>query len=558
MIRSVAVVQAAFGVALACLSMSCTAPAPAPAAVPAPADSPVVPKVQRLVMAAPFTLAVDTNDTGAMVESDLWILRPMYESLIGVDPATGKGYPMLATGWALEPDGKSFRFKLRNGVQFHQGRGEFTGKDLVAMAASRVRDEFQHGIANYWRAVLEKVEVVNDYEVVYRLKSPDGNFIFPYISDQSGSMQVWSKADFDKTGYPTMQSGPLAGTGPYQYVARAQSQFLRYERAPTKHWRTTPDFPEFEFRWIKEPSTRLAALLAGEVQVTTLPEDLLAEAQKQGQQVTRGKVPAARTFLTFMCCFLNNVQDPSQGYMFPTSPLADPRVRRALSKAIDRAPLNKAFFGGKADLLYLQSFDPTRLGWNPEWEKRFAEKYGYDQAKARALLAEAGYTAGNPLKTNLFLSDASGVAASGDLIEAIAAQWRAAGVDVTLVPMDPTQIATGSRTFKFSNHIQLRGTSADLWVGAINFGSRRSVRGGGVELPEYEPFIDEIARTPDEKKQDELWRKTGEIRYNAYHTAPLFRLPVEATFNPKVVSEWTLPGSLSGNWTHVEYIKAAR
>lgn len=555
MLRTLAAGKSALLIAVLGLGVACTAPSAAPAPV---SDAPAAPKVQRLVMAAPFTVAVESNDTGAMVGGDLWVLRPMYESLIGIEATTGKGYPMLATEWALEPDGKSFRFKLRKGVQFHQGYGEFTAKDLVAMAPSRMRAEFQHGIANYWRATLDKVEVVNDYEVVYRLKQPDGNFISTYISDQVGGMQVWSKARLDKIDYPTMQSGPLVGTGPYQFVTRAQGQAIRFERVPYQHWRITPDFPEFELRWIKEPSTRIAALLTGEVHVTTLPEDLLAEAQKQKQKIIRGKVPAARTFLIFYCCFLNNVLDPSQGYMYPESPLADPRVRRALSKAINRDPLNKAFFGGKADLLYLNAFDSTRLGWNPEWERRFPEEYGYDQAKARALLAEAGYSASNPLKTTLFLEEASGVAASGDLIEAIAAQWRAVGVDVTLMQADNAQVNAGSRTFKWNNHIELRGTSGDLWSGAINFGSRQSQRGAGVEIPEYEPFIDDIARTPDEKKQDELWRKAGEVRYNAYQSIPLLRLPVEAAANPNIIGEWVFPGSLSGNWTHVENIKAAR
>ncbi len=540
-----------------CFTFGCTAPS-GPAPAEAPGSGPVTPKVQRLVMGIPFTAAVESNDTGAMTASDLWILRPMYESLIGIDPVTGQQFPMLALQWALGTDGRSFRIQLRKGVPFHNGNGEFTAKDLAPLAKSRMRDEFaQVPTAIYWRAVLDSVEPVSDYEAVYHLKAPESNFLDYHLTDQSGSMQIWSGADLAKTGYPTLATGPMAGTGPYQYVER-DSQHLRFQRVPYQHWRITPDFPEFEFRWIKEPSTLLAGLLAGELHLTSLPEDLLAQAQKQGLKVIRGKIPGARVSITQMCCFLNNQAQPAQGYMYPDSPLMDPRVRRALSKAIDRDPLNKAFFGGKAALMFNGSWHTTRLGWNPEWERRFAEEYGFDQTKARALLAEKGYGATTPLRTSMFMTDASGVASSKDLIEALAGQWRAVGVDVTLLSTDNVQVSAGTRTFKWNNHMQLRGTSAELWTGATNFGSKFSSRGSGIELGDYDDVLSDIALTVDAKKRDELWRRAGDIRYNAYHTIPLFWIPVEALANPSIIADWSFPGSISGNWTHVDYIKAAR
>ena len=135
---------------------------------------------------------------------------------------------------------------------------------------------------------------------------------------ESGFFEIRSKAHFDKTGEPTMETAPTAGTGPYQFKERAQSQFIRYERVPYQHWRATPDFPEFEFRFRAESSTRFAALQAGEVQLATLPEDLLQQAQGRGFKLLSGKVPGLRTFLSMMCCYQKDPKDPSGAGSTPT------------------------------------------------------------------------------------------------------------------------------------------------------------------------------------------------------------------------------------------------
>src|SRR5581483_10081576 len=149
---------------------------------------------------------------------------------------------------------------------------------------------------------------------------------------------IMSKANFDATGDPTPMGAPLAGTGPYQFKDRAQGQFVRFERVPFQQWRATPDFPEFEFRYQNEAAGRLAGLLAGEVQVTTLPNDLMPQAEAAGMKIVQGRVQSVRTWMSIMCCFINQ-----QTGVYPVhddSPLADVRVRRALSKAVNRDELN--------------------------------------------------------------------------------------------------------------------------------------------------------------------------------------------------------------------------
>ncbi|MCL6505098.1 MAG: hypothetical protein K6T86_20675, partial [Pirellulales bacterium] len=178
-----------------------------------------------------------------------------------IGAATGKLVPQLATEWKLEPDGKSYRFKLRRGVQFHDNMGEFTAKDVVFSWQQVSKEDSLHGESAYWRTLVDRIEIIDDYELVFWNKRADGNFIHG-ISEAESGMEIRSKASYDKNGEPTLTGRPLAGTGPYQFKERAQGQYVRFERVPYQHWRITPDFPEFEYRFQREASTRLAALLA--------------------------------------------------------------------------------------------------------------------------------------------------------------------------------------------------------------------------------------------------------------------------------------------------------
>lgn len=487
---------------------------------------------------------------------------PTYESLLGIDPETGKKIPHLALSWSIEPSGQAVRFQLREGVQFHGDWGEFTAKDLLHQGADAARDDSLTGVSSFWRAALDKVEAINDYEAVYHLKRADGNF-FDYVADQIGGHEINSRKHFDKVAPVTMQTGPIAGTGPYQLKERLEGQHVRFERTAYKHWRTTPDFPEFEFRFMREPSTRLATLLAGEAQLAALPQDLLEQASRSGSKVVKGRVPALRTYVSFVCCNFNDKADPAKGVIDPASPLNDLKVRRLLSKAINRDELNKGLFAGKGAPLSNNPFHTIRQGWNPDWERRFPAQYGYDQAAARALLAEAGYSPSNPLQVSMLLGPVPGITAADDVAEAIANYWRAVGVQVELVTIDPAQRTAQTRAGRLTRHATVSATNSNQWVGHYNFGTSMTRSSGvlgdtGPELWDAEQLMLQIAGTLDEKKIDGYWRQIGDILYDQHKYVPLFWLPVEVAVNPQIVADWVLPGSISGSWTHAENIKAAR
>ncbi len=542
---------------LAAIALALCAGCAAPAAGPAgPPDGAAQPKVNRVVMAVPPPANLESNNPRNIGQTEMWQLVPMYEELIGIENETGKLVPQLATEWRIEGGGSALRFKLRKGVQFHGSHGEFTAKDVIHSWQDLIRDDATAGYQVVLiRRVVDRIETVNDHEVVMHLKTKDSDTLNT-LSGAQGGFEIMSKAHFDAAGDPNLNTPPVAGTAPYQFKFRAQGSHVLYERVPYQHWRMKPDFPEFEFRWIKEASTRMAALLAREVHVTSLPNDLLPRAEQSGFKIVQGKVPALRTFLSIWCCYL----DPQTGrYLYPESPLMDVRVRKALNKAINRQEQNRAFFSNKGQLIYgfnhVPSNDPA---FNADWQRRFDLEYGYDPNAARSLLGQAGYGPGRPLKTNIFPTPLPQYSGAEDVVEAIASFWRQVGVDVSLVNMDGTQRQALSRGCKMDNHFSIIGTSGAPIVAYGYYNSSFVGNCGGYQHPETDALFDKIRQELDVEKHWPLWREIGDKSFDLHSNVPLFWLPAEAVLDPGIVADYPWPGSISGTWTHVEHIKAAR
>ncbi len=301
--------------------------------------------------------------------------------------------------------------------------------------------------------------------------------------------------------------------------------------------------------------------MPGEVHVTTLPEDLLPQAEQRGFKIVRGKVPALRTFLNFKCCFLtwpdHRVSDGT--YKYPNSPLMDLRVRKALNRAIDRDAVNKAFFGAKGELIYgFNHVSEVFPGFNPAWKERFPSEYGYDVNAARQLLADAGYGPSNPLKTSLYVNPPSSVSSAQDMLEAIGAYWRAIGVDVDFVQTDSTRWQQLSTTCAHENAIDLTTTSGAPIVAYGFYNSSFIGNCGGYQHADTDASFRKIQQELDTEKHAPYWQELGDRSFELHSNIPLFWLPAEAVLAPSVVADYPWPASISGTWTHVENLKATR
>lgn len=550
-----------------------TAPTQAPAAAaPAPTQAPaaqaparvMVPVVNRLIFATTAP-QIEHSDQRVLCCFNALQLRPMYENLLGVNPA-GEFVPGLATEWSLEPDGKSMRVKLREGVQFHNGMGEFIADDLINFYDEFTAFDGAHVFSRiFWNLHTDFIEKVSDHEVIFRMIRPNA-FLLLGMSDRWNQIPIVSKADWDINGAPEQpNSTPLAGTGPYQFQDREQGQFVRFERAPGDHWRVTPDFPELEFRWISEVSTRLSALLAKEVHMADLPPDLQAQPAEQGFKIFSNSNFGTRVWMQFYAAF----PDPETGVegwpLYPDANLLDLRVRKALNKAINRDDVQAAF-APNGEKMILNHFHPQFAGWDPSWEQRFESEYGYDPAAARTLLKEAGFDSNNPLEITTRIRSCVVMAGCEDVTEAVAGYWRDIGVDVTLKTIDgaarnalsrATRAGTAGIGDGIVDWVTVDNSSTHPVFALANRQTWHATGGvNGFATPEMYAIVGNIQSEMDWTKHESFLREVGELSFTLHANVPLWYLPAQVTVDPDVVADYTWNGTEHGTWTHLEEIKA--
>ena len=307
---------------------------------------------------------------------------PFLETLLDVDPKTGEFIPRLAEKWEVSSDLKEWTFYLRKGVQFHYGFGEFTARDVVHSHSFMLRPDATSATAPLWREA-EEVKVVNDYQVVFRLKRPMS--IIPYVASRAGELRIVSKAQWDKEGMEGYEKRP-AGTGSYRYVGRKTGISVEYERVDN-HWSDKPDFKEIEIRITPEETTRFAMLMSGEAHIVDLPRELQKDALGRGMKIISSSQPVDWMSIYFGGQYYR----PGDPKFQANVPWTNKKVRQALNMAVNRQEILATIFAGKGTLAYVSGWLPISEGWNPEWEKKFDQTYGYNPTRAKALLKEAGY-----------------------------------------------------------------------------------------------------------------------------------------------------------------------
>ena len=242
--------------------------------------------------AGPFAAAADTDRVVAALISPgaesnrFWtsslswhMLDPSLEGLVAQDPVTGDYTgDGLAVSWEHNPDFTEWTFKLREGVEFHFGYGEFTAADVIhSYMLHTGEDAITPGIAQLRGA---EVVALDDHTVRFVYDSPRVEKLF--LHGGRTVMKIYSKKQFDEEGLEGYDER-FAGTGHYRFVSRSPGRIL-YERVDNHYSGLTPDFREIDIRFVDEAATKLAMLLAGEAHVADLPRELLADAVAGGHE----------------------------------------------------------------------------------------------------------------------------------------------------------------------------------------------------------------------------------------------------------------------------------
>ena len=503
-------------------------------------------KVQRVIFgSAGFT---ESNRFWTIARPEHLQYDPFLETLLDVDPKTGEFTPRLAEKWQASPDQKEWTFFLRKGVQFHYGYGEFTARDVVHSHALMVRQDATSGSAPLWREA-EEVKVINDYQVVFRMKRPMS--IIPYIASRAGELRVVSKAQWDKEGLEGFEKQP-AGTGSYRYVGRKTGVSVTYERVD-KHWSgQPPDFKELEIRLVPEETTRFAMLLGGEAHIVDLPRELQKDALSKGMKVISSSQPV--DWMTIY--FGGQYYLPGDAKFQANAPLTNKKVRQALNMAINRTEILRTIFAGEGTLAYVSGWLPISEGWNPEWEKRFEQQYGYNPTRAKELLKEAGFPAGMKLKLLAFVNP--GESEGPQVADALGIYLKEVGIEPEIEVIDWAKIRDMFRN---------KNIQCCVWPNIISWRPvedwiRVAYYSKGPNHHFEDEFIDKhylaLRDTVDLKERQRLARVIGDHLFDEFADIPLLWFYNEVVVNPKVVADWSYPGIGAGRSTHFHLLKAVK
>ncbi len=267
----------------------------------------------------------------------------------------------LATDWHYDPDELTLTFWLREGVPWHHGR-EFTAVDVEYTIATVLDPE----VGAQDRALyqdIEEIEVVDDYTITFHLSSAN-----PFLVNNMARMPIIPHDVVEED--PDMFNISPIGTGPFEFSSWRRDDEMVFT-AFADYWGGEPKLDEIIFRPIPESSTRALALEGGEVDIVTRVSAMDYWSFEDDPSIQAFALPA-----------------PGYDYIgFNTKvgPLADKRVRQAVSYLVDREAIVDQLLEGLGEP-GVANIPPTLPWFHDE-----LEGYDYNPEKARELLTEAGY-----------------------------------------------------------------------------------------------------------------------------------------------------------------------
>jgi peptide/nickel transport system substrate-binding protein len=363
-----------------------------------------------------FKAAVDSADPHLNYTPNRNVQLHVWEALVAQDPYL-RPVPGAASAWrALDP--LTWEFTLREGLRFHDGT-PVTAEDVV-FSIRRAREVT--GIRTFIAQTrnVAGVEAKDARTVVIRTHTPT-----PLLPNQVAVLAIVSARGAEGATEADFNGGRAAlGTGPYRWVRYTPGQDVILERATT--WAGTPEpWQRISFRFIPNDSARVAALLAGDVDVIDqVPPALYTRVREseRSQLVTN-----TGTFVLYM--YLDHFRERvvfatgADGQPLERNPIRDLRVRQAMNLAINRAALADRAMEGGAEAI--GQFAATGfLGHVPE-----IGVPPFDPARARALLAEAGYPQGFNLQIQCTNDRFAGDART---CQAVAQMFTAIGIRTTV------------------------------------------------------------------------------------------------------------------------------
>jgi peptide/nickel transport system substrate-binding protein len=465
----------------------------------------------------------------------------MYDSLVGFDVNKGGLGPGVAEKWELSKDGLTWTFKLRPGQKFHNG-DPVTGHDVKFSLERQMSPESLSSAKATLRRMIKEIEVADDLTV--KIHTNDPQIGLPAMLSRAVAPEgaIMPKKYIEKVGEEQFRNKPI-GSGPWKFVRSVPGDRIEFEAVDYPHWRGTPHFKNLHILLVPEESTRVSMVRTGEAAIASMGPESMRSVQRAGLEVVSvpGTMQAIYQFW--------GTNRPDQ----KNNPISNPKVREALSLAIDRKQIIDHVMNGKASMPYpFASFQYTEYFSADNWRKWADQAYRYDPAQAKKLLAEAGYPNGFELK---FANTAlPGTPFMTDIGTAIADMWTKIGIKVDiknyewgsfapLVRGDQNELAGAASMYRTAG----RPDMAWRYQGAFSPKSQARLFGDeqncGEACQGFVKLYDALTAERDAEKRTELTDKLVKLAADTWIAVPIIEGMGYYAVNAKKVGQFAgIPG----------------
>ncbi len=434
------------------------------------------------------------------------VLLNLYDTLLVRDKNL-KITPWLATSYKLI-NPTTWEFKLRQGVKFTNGE-EFDA-EVAKFSLERMANPANNLRMTALRTI-DHVEVKDKYTIHIVTSKP-----FPTLDAQLSLRGAMIPPKYFKEHDKAFLARNPVGTGPFKFVKWVKDDQIELE-ANEQWWNGAPKIKTLVFRPIPEETTRMSALQTGEVDIATNVPPHLVKEIKNHPKVTVSSASSVRTIFipiyTVKCELIQGSYDCTKPIQ---SPVANPKVRQAINYAVDVDAIIKNVLEGQA-IRTATPLTSKHFGYDPK-----LRPFPHDPARAKKLLAEAGY----PNGIDLVLNSPNGrYPKDKEVSEAVAGQLTQAGIRTQLKVYEWTT---------YMNNIAYRHGGDPMWL--IGWGNTTwdadytftpMFRTGQVLAnywnPDFNALLEDAQTNMDAKKRLQLYSKASRFFLDDPPAIPLYQ-----------------------------------
>ncbi|CAM5793830.1 ABC transporter substrate-binding protein [Brevibacillus borstelensis] len=456
----------------------------------------------------------DTKSLDPIRETDgetFRVTENIYETLVSYEDTNTTVIPGLAESWEISEDGLTYTFKLRQGVKFHDGT------DFNAEAVKFNFDRWMDKSNKYHDP--EGFPYYNDMfggykgdpdHVIKEIKVVDAHTIqFVLNRTQAPFLANLGMSPFAIASPKAIEGGKLGdepvGTGPFKFAGWKRNDIITLEKNPDYWNKGYPKLDKVIFKVIPENTARLTALTSGEIDLMDglNPDD--AEAVKENKDLQLLLRPSMNV-----------------GYLaFNTEkkPFDNPKVRQAISHAINKPEMVKAFYSGLGEPA-TNPMPPSLWGYNDQIKDR---EYNLDQAKK--LLAEAGYPNGFKVQFMAMPVPRPYIPDGKKMAEAIQQDLKKIGIETEIVTMEWATYLEKTRLGEYEMCLLgWNGDNGDPDNFLYTLLDKNTINGNNIPRysnEEVHQLLLKAQSTSDQKERETLYKKAQELIFNDAPLVPI-------------------------------------